>query len=75
MVLYLELTYWSGKEHVLGERVRGMKLGFRKCPQADVGRTAVTNGKYSHKFNKMTTIAPNQGQLRRFMQVRKNSSP
>lgn len=39
MGLYLEVTCWtSGKEHALGERDRDIKLGLRKCFQADVGR-------------------------------------
>lgn len=39
MSLYLEVTYWmSGKEHALGERGRGIKLGLRKCSQEDMGR-------------------------------------
>ena len=43
MGLYLEVTCWtSGKEHALGERGRDIKLGLRKCFQADVGRREAT---------------------------------
>lgn len=64
----------SEKECVFGERGKGMKPGFRKCSQGDVGRrgaTKTSEKNTSHKENDHNSSKSRRPTKRTFTTARK----